>query len=83
MRVAVSEIPADRQASLFALGKVRGDFLIIPNSRRADYEREFRRFRGLGDLVEVFAKPIAGALGIKDCNGCESRKATLNKAFPL
>ncbi len=40
---------------------------------------EVRRSFGLGDAVEILAKPIARALGLKDCNGCKKRKAKLNK----
>lgn len=35
---------------------------------------------GLGDAVEVVAKPIANALGIKNCAPCARRKAALNAA---
>jgi hypothetical protein len=43
---------------------------------------------GAGEVVEYFAKPIARAIDavartkIADCEGCEARKAALNKAFP-
>ena len=36
--------------------------------------------RGLGDVVETVAKPIAKALGIKDCAPCQRRKELLNQA---
>lgn len=35
---------------------------------------------GLGDAVEVVAKPIAQVLGIQDCLPCERRKQALNAA---
>ena len=35
---------------------------------------------GLGDAVEVVAKPAARLLGIKDCAPCARRKAALNAA---
>ncbi len=35
---------------------------------------------GLGDAVEIAAKPIAEILGIKDCLPCERRKQALNAA---
>ncbi len=39
-----------------------------------------RSSMGLGDVIEVVAKPIAKALGITDCEPCERRKAALNTA---
>jgi hypothetical protein len=83
IRVAIDEIPDDRKADLMRLGKVSGAFLVIPTSHRKEYEAAFRRIRGLGDLVEVFAAPVARALRIKKCRGCNSRKRALNKAVPL
>lgn len=44
---------------------------------------------GLGDVVEIVAKPIARvidhALGtsITTCGGCASRRAALNQRFPF
>lgn len=35
--------------------------------------------KGLGDAVEVVAKPVARALGIVDCGGCAKRKEALNR----
>ena len=35
---------------------------------------------GLGDAVEIAAKPIAEILGIKDCLPCQRRKQVLNAA---
>lgn len=40
------------------------------------------RKMGLGDLVEKAAKPIANALGMGSCAGCEQRKDTLNELMP-
>lgn len=41
-------------------------------------------FQGLGDIVELFAKPIAKALGLpENCSGCARRKQKLNEAVPL
>jgi hypothetical protein len=40
---------------------------------------EIRARFGLGDAVELVARPIARALGIKDCGGCAKRKARLNR----
>jgi len=40
---------------------------------------QVRRSFGLGDAVEIMAKPIARALGIRRCSGCEKRKETLNR----
>lgn len=41
---------------------------------------DVRRKFGLGDAVEVVAKPVARAFGIKDCAPCQRRKAALNAA---
>ena len=40
---------------------------------------EVQRSFGLGDAVEILARPFAKALGIKDCEGCKKRKALLNR----
>lgn len=40
---------------------------------------EVRRSFGLGDAVEILARPFARALGLKDCEGCKKRKALLNR----
>lgn len=40
---------------------------------------EVRKSFGLGDAVEILARPIARALGIKDCEGCRKRKERLNR----
>ena len=33
---------------------------------------------GLGDFVKVLAKPIAWAIGKKNCSSCEARRVVLN-----
>ena len=44
--------------------------------------------RGLGDVVEKVAQPIAKAIDkvlrtdIQNCGGCKKRRDALNKAFP-
>ena len=40
------------------------------------------KYFGLGDAVEIAARPIARALGISNCGACAQRKALLNK-IPL
>ena len=48
-----------------------------------------RRARGLGDVVELVAQPVAKAIDkiagtrIQHCGGCKKRKEFLNKKFPL
>lgn len=45
--------------------------------------------RGLGDLVENLASPIASAIdavagtNLSGCQGCKARKARLNLMFPF
>lgn len=39
--------------------------------------------RGLGDLVALFAKPIAAVIGLRDCGGCSQRQEDWNKAIPF
>lgn len=35
---------------------------------------------GIGDIVEVVAKPVAEAIGLEEnCNGCEKRRKKLNQ----
>lgn len=52
-------------------------FESLPPEIRAN--PEVRRSFGLGDAVEILAKPIAGVLGIKNCAACAKRKARWNK----
>ena len=48
-----------------------------------------RKARGLGDVVELVAQPVAKAIdkivrtNIQNCGGCKKRKEFLNKKFPL
>ena len=48
-----------------------------------------KKYRGLGDVVEAAAKPIARAIDrvagtdIQHCGGCGARRDSLNKIFPL
>jgi len=48
-----------------------------------------RKYRGLGDVVEIAAKPIAKAIDsitgskIASCGACQKRREKLNKAFPV
>jgi hypothetical protein len=46
-----------------------------------------RKITGLGDVVEIFAQPVAKAIdavaktNIQKCGGCKKRKEFLNKKF--
>ena len=48
-----------------------------------------RKYRGLGDIVEAVAKPIARAVDriagtdIQNCQGCAKRREKLNIAIPF
>lgn len=48
-----------------------------------------KKYRGLGDVVERIAKPLARAIDrvahtrLSTCAGCAARRAALNKLFPL
>lgn len=39
--------------------------------------------RGLGDVVERLARPVAKVLGLEGCGGCKKRQETLNKLVPF
>jgi hypothetical protein len=47
------------------------------------------RKRGLGDVVETVAEPIAAVIdfvfhtNIKGCSGCQKRKESLNELVPF
>lgn len=47
-----------------------------------------KKYRGLGDVVEAVAKPIARQIDriagtdIEHCHGCAARRKMLNKRFP-
>lgn len=88
MRIRLDEITQHRD-EVIALGKVSGDWLIIPDERRKEYEETFRRIRGLGDAVEVFAKPIARAIdslagtSLENCGSCAERRDKLNRIAPF
>lgn len=48
-----------------------------------------QKLRGLGDLIEAVAKPIARAIDaiagtdIEHCEGCESRRQAANRLVPF
>jgi hypothetical protein len=43
-----------------------------------------KKYKGLGDVVEALAKPIARVLGRDpNCPGCAKRKGLLNRTFPF
>lgn len=92
-RIALDELAAasaPRPAGYFEMvcgrGRIEGDFLVI---EVAEYQRIFREVRGLGDAVEVFAKPVARAIDavmgtmISSCAGCGERREALNKLLPF
>jgi hypothetical protein len=58
-----------------AAGIVRKGYVIIENDVpvRIDYKEEIH---GAGDVV----KAVADKIGVKPCNGCAERRATLNRA---
>lgn len=53
------------------------------------HTKELRRncpkpcMRGLGDAVALLTKPIARALGLRDCGGCAERQKKLNALVPF
>ena len=57
----------------------------IPKDVYADYDKQNR---GLGDLVETIAQPIAKVIDkvagtkIQECGSCKKRKDYLNKIVP-
>lgn len=48
-----------------------------------------QKYRGLGDVVEAVAKPLARKIDriagtrIEQCSGCAKRRAALNRVFPF
>jgi hypothetical protein len=48
-----------------------------------------RKYRGIGDLVEAVAKPVARVIDrvahtrLTGCQACAKRRETLNRIFPL
>lgn len=48
-----------------------------------------KKITGIGDVVHKIAQPIAKSIdrlagtNIQGCGGCQKRRETLNKAFPL
>ena len=38
--------------------------------------------RGLGDRIKRAVSPIAKAVGLAKCGGCQKRRAKLNQQFP-
>jgi hypothetical protein len=74
------------------------EFQNVPSFRReAENACPINRFqayktytkKGLGDVVAMFAQPIAGAIDavagtkIKKCGGCAKRREALNQMFPF
>lgn len=85
-RVLISEAKPDVLPELLSAGTSDGTYVTLS---RSDYERIFRRVRGLGDAVAIFAKPIARAIDrtlhtdLEHCPGCSERQDRLNKLFPF
>ena len=60
------------------------------DKRTREYKEWFKKYgdkyepgktKGVGDVVETVAEPIAKLLKLKDDCGCEERKQALNKVF--
>jgi len=67
--------------------------IILPHKTKATipsdiYDDHDKQNKGLGDLVETIAQPIAKAIDkvagtkIQQCGACKKRKEYLNKKFP-
>jgi len=53
------------------------------------HPNESEKIEGLGDVVHRIAQPIAKGIdrvlktNIQECGGCEKRRESLNKKFPM
>ena len=64
--------------------------LVLTEAQKASLQKPQSRpkHRGLGDLVEKLAKPIAKVIdrvagtNIQGCGGCQKRKEWMNDHFP-
>lgn len=87
MRIPLSHIreraaqrPQGYYEEVVSKGVIDGDVLEIPDEEAAQL---YRKYRGIGDIVAAFAKPVAQLVGLENCGGCKDRQEALNKAFPL
>ncbi len=62
---------------------------VCPIGRFSSYARHPKRLRGAGDVVAIFAQPIAKAIDgvfktrVSTCGGCAKRREALNKIIPF
>lgn len=90
MKISIAELkdtaprrPDGYMEDVLSRGTVDGEFLILP---RLEYLALCAKYRQLGDMVEVAAKPIAKAIdkvagtNLRNCGGCRRRRYALNKS---
>ena len=67
------------QAEALERGTVKGEFITFRDSEYLAMRYKYGRKGGLGDLVAY----AAGAFGLKQCQPCRQREATLNDLTAL
>jgi len=56
----------------------------MENKKRGRKPKAKKTITGLGDVIEVIAKPIAEVIGLEeDCDGCNKRRKLANKLLPF
>lgn len=92
--IQIKSLPESIREKAIKNGRMQGpnrleiDIAMLNNLLRS-IPNEPERIRGLGDIVAIFAKPIAKIIDavagtkIANCGGCGRRQAKLNKTFPM
>jgi len=84
--------PPDYLKDVLAHGAVNGEFLEIDTASYNELLNKYRvHARGLGDIVEKLARPIAhtidklsgGRTHVSGCSGCKHRQEVLNELVPF
>ena len=97
MKILIEAIKANSKnrpdgyvADCLSQGVVNGEWLEIEPSSYRELLNKYRpEMRGMGDLVEKIARPIAHGLDrvlgthITGCSGCSKRQDVLNKLIPF
>lgn len=90
MRIPITQIhersskrPEGYVADVLASGRIEDGHLVLTTGK---YLRLCAKYRQLGDVVELAAKPIAKSIdrvagtNLKNCGGCNRRREALNAA---
>lgn len=68
--------PRGYLAACRAAGRVDGDYLVVAETSAREISN---RYRGWGDKVRDFLKPLVRGTRLENCSGCAKRQQKLNQ----